>query len=365
MLSRESFGIYGDAAWKEREKARKRREYTIQAVLILILVGFLAAVSMNVADNLAERHINSGFAFLGNPAGFDIGEALIPFTNTDHMSRAFLVGMLNTIKVSAVSIIAATVLGVVVGLMRLSRHPMLRFLGTAHVEFYRNIPLLVLLLAVYLAVTEPLMGGWAMWIAAGAGAACGFASAFFARRRMTGLMANTTGIAVFAGGFIVAWVLCGVVSGWDHPVQTRFALRGGSQISPEFLALSLGLTLFTAASIAEIVRAGVLAVKAGQWDAGLALGMTMTETVSYVIFPQSMRLVIPPLASQYMNLTKNSSLAVMVGYPDLVNIGNTVINVSAQALEVICIIMAVYLTLNLVISVVMNALNARIMRAPQ
>lgn len=190
MLSRESFGIYGDAAWKEREKARKRREYTIQAVLILILVGFLAAVSMNVADNLAERHINSGFAFLGNPAGFDIGEALIPFTNTDHMSRAFLVGMLNTIKVSAVSIIAATVLGVVVGLMRLSRHPMLRFLGTAHVEFYRNIPLLVLLLAVYLAVTEllpagrtalhvgdwvflsksglqyasPLMGGWAMWI---------------------------------------------------------------------------------------------------------------------------------------------------------------------------------------------------------
>ena len=391
MLSRESFGIYGDAAWKEREKARKRREYTIQAVLILILVGFLAAVSMNVADNLAERHINSGFAFLGNPAGFDIGEALIPVTNTDHMSRAFLVGMLNTIKVSAVSIIAATVLGVVVGLMRLSRHPMLRFLGTAHVEFYRNIPLLVLLLAVYLAVTEllpagrtalhvgdwvflsksglqyasPLMGGWAMWIAAGAGAACGFASAFFARRRMTGLMANTTGIAVFAGVFIVAWVLCGVVSGWDHPVQTRFALRGGSQISPEFLALSLGLTLFTSASIAEIVRAGVLAVKAGQWDAGLALGMTMTETVSYVIFPQSMRLVIPPLASQYMNLTKNSSLAVMVGYPDLVNIGNTVINVSAQALEVICIIMAVYLTLNLVISVVMNALNARIMRAPQ
>ena len=129
--------------------------------------------------------------------------------------------------------------------------------------------------------------------------------------------------------------------------------------------MSLGLTLFTSASIAEIVRAGVLAVKAGQWDAGLALGMTMTETVSYVIFPQSMRLVIPPLASQYMNLTKNSSLAVLVGYPDLVNIGNTVINVSAQALEVICIIMAVYLTLNLVISVVMNALNARIMRAPQ
>lgn len=391
MLSRDSFGIYGDAAWKEREKARKRREYTIQAVLILILVGFLAAVSMNVADNLAERHINSGFAFLDNPAGFDIGEALIPFTNTDHMSRAFLVGILNTIKVSVVSIIAATVLGVIVGLMRLSRHPMLRFLGTAHVEVYRNIPLLVLLLAVYLGVTEllpagrtalhmgdwiylskgglqyasPVIGSWAMLIASGVGAVCGLAAVFIAKRRMTGLMANTTGIAVFAGVSIVSWIICGIVFGWDHPVQTRFALKGGSQISPEFLALSLGLTLFTSAAIAEIVRAGVLAVQPEQWNAGLALGMTMTETVSYVIFPQSMRLVIPPLASQYMNLTKNSSLAVMVGYPDLVNIGNTVINVSAQALEVICIIMAVYLTLNLVISVLMNAFNARIMRAPQ
>lgn len=391
MLSRDSFGIYGDAAWKEREKARKRREYTIQAVLILILVGFLAAVSMNVADNLAERHINSGFAFLDNPAGFDIGEALIPFTNTDHMFRAFLVGILNTIKVSVVSIIAATVLGVIVGLMRLSRHPMLRFLGTAHVEVYRNIPLLVLLLAVYLGVTEllpagrtalhmgdwiylskgglqyasPVIGSWAMLTASGVGAVCGLAAVFIAKRRMTGLMANTTGIAVFAGVFIVSWIICGIVFGWDHPVQTRFALKGGSQISPEFLALSLGLTLFTSAAIAEIVRAGVLAVQPEQWNAGLALGMTMTETVSYVIFPQSMRLVIPPLASQYMNLTKNSSLAVMVGYPDLVNIGNTVINVSAQALEVICIIMAVYLTLNLVISVLMNAFNARIMRAPQ
>ena len=169
----------------------------------------------------------------------------------------------------------------------------------------------------------------------------------------------------FAGVSIVSWIICGIVFGWDHPVQTRFALKGGSQISPEFLALSLGLTLFTSAAIAEIVRAGVLAVQPEQWNAGLALGMTMTETVSYVIFPQSMRLVIPPLSSQYMNLTKNSSLAVMVGYPDLVNIGNTVINVSAQALEVICIIMAVYLTLNLVISVLMNAFNARIMRAPQ
>lgn len=391
MLSRESFGIYGDDAWKERERARKRREYAVQALLVLLLVAFLAAIAMNVSDNLAARHIHSGFAFLDNPAGFDIGEALIPFTSADHMGRAFLVGVLNTIKVSFVSIIAATVLGVVVGLMRLSRHPLVRFLGTAHVEVYRNIPLLVLLLAVYLVVTEllptgrsalhvgswlflskaglqfscPMMGLWALVVAAVVGLVLGLGTAWVCQRKMTGLMANLTGIAVFAVAFAVSWVLCGVLSGWEHPVQTRFALQGGAQVSPEFLALSLGLTMFTSAAIAEIVRAGVLAVKPEQWNAGLALGMTLTETVSYVIFPQSMRLVIPPLASQFMNLTKNSSLAVMVGYPDLVNIGNTAINVSAQALEVICIIMCVYLLLNLIISVLMNRLNARIMRAPQ
>lgn len=391
MLSRDSFGIFGDDAWKERERARKRREYTVQAVLLLLLVAWLAAVAMNVSDNLEVRHIHSGFGFLNNPAGFDIGEALIPFTSADHMGRAFMVGLLNTIKVSIVSIIAATVLGCVVGLMRLSRHPMLRLLGTAHVEVYRNIPLLVLLLAVYLAVTEllpagrmalhvgnwvylskaglqfayPTMGSLSLLVALGCGAIVGLLTAMVAKRRMTGLMANLSGVAAFAVVFVVSWVACGIVGGWEHPVQTRFALRGGGQLSPEFLALSLGLTLFTSAAIAEIVRAGVLAVKADQWNAGLALGMTMTETISYVIFPQSMRLVVPPLASQFMNLTKNSSLAVMVGYPDLVNIGNTVINVSAQALEVICIIMGVYLVLNLVISVIMNGLNARIMRAPQ
>ena len=391
MLSRESFGIFGDEAWQERERVRRRKEYTVQALLILLLVAFLAGVAMNVSDNLAERHIHSGFAFLNNPAGFDIGEALVPFTSADHMGRAFLVGILNTIKVSFVSIIAATVLGVVVGLMRLSRHPLVRFLGTAHVEVYRNIPLLVLLLAFYLVVTEllpsgrsalhigswlflsksglqfacPIIGWWALVISSIVGLILGIGTAWVSQRCMTGLMANLTGITMFAVSFGLSWMLCGVLTGWEYPVQTRFSLQGGEQISPEFLALSLGLTMFTSAAIAEIVRAGVLAVRSEQWNAGLALGMTLTETVSYVIFPQSMRLVIPPLSSQFMNLTKNSSLAVMVGYPDLVNIGNTAINVSAQALEVICIIMCVYLLLNLIISVLMNRLNARIMRAPQ
>lgn len=391
MFSREYFGAVGDQAWRERERARKRREYTLQAVLMFLLVLLLAAATMNVADNLAARHIHSGFAFLSGPAGFDIGEALLPFTSADHMSRAFLVGILNTIKVSVLAILASTVLGVIVGLMRLSKHPMLQFLGAAHVEVYRNIPLLVLLLAVYLAVTELLpagraalhAGNWIFLSKAGLqyavpvwgwGATVGAAvlamtaavvASVVARRYMTGLLANLTALGVFCVAFIVLWLLCGALGGWEHPVQTRFSLKGGAQLSPEFLALFLGLTLFTSAAIAEIVRAGVLAVRPEQWNAGLALGLTMGETVSYVIFPQSMRLAVPPLASQYMNLTKNSSLAVMVGYPDLVNIGNTAINVSAQALEVICIIMSVYLVLNLVISVIMNRINARIMRAPQ
>ncbi len=391
MLSKNSFGIEGDDAWRERQAAKRRRDYTIQAVLVLTLFALLAAAVMNISDNLAERHIRSGFAFIFNPSGFDIGEAAFPFTSADPAWQGFLVGMINTVKVSFFAIISATLLGVAVGLMRLSRHPMLKFLGAAHVEVYRNIPLLVMLLAVYLSVTELLpsahgalhIGNWVylsksglqfaepvhFWAATFTSLAVAALGGWLVRRlctkRLTNLIASLWGLAAFAVLLVCSWCIFGAVDGWAHPEQTRFALRGGGQLTPEFLSLWLGLTLFTSASIAEIIRAGVLAVRPQQWDAGLALGLTRAETVSYVIFPQSMRLVVPPLASQFMNLTKNSSLAVVVGYPDLVNIGNTTINVSAQALEVICIIMLVYLTLNLITSVLMNALNARVMRAPQ
>ena len=224
------------------------------------------------------------------------------------------------------------------------------------------------------------LGGWALLSKAGlqvavpkqallsltaaglAGILTLFLVRLYALRNMTGLMANLTGVL---GGFamgIVVWLLFGWLSGWSKPVIEGFSIEGGAALSPEFLALWLGLTLFTSASIAEIVRAGVIAVPPGQWNAGLALGMTRIQTVSYVIFPQSMKLAVPPLASQYMNLTKNSSLAVVIGYPDLVAIGNSTINITGQALEVILLIMAVYLTINLVISVLMNALNARVTR---
>ena len=391
MLTIQSMSEQGDDAWRGRQAAKKRREYTIQAVLLLVLCAIVAAAVMNVSDNLAERHIRSGFSFVFSSTGFDIGESMIPFASQDPMWKGFLVGMLNTIKVSLYAIVTATILGVIVGLMRLSRHPLLRFLGVAHVEVYRNIPLLVLLLAVYLLVTEllpgarsalhigdwvylsksglqyavPAFSGTAIWLALGGATLSAFVSYRYVRAKTTDLVASLWALVSFAVVACLIWLLVGTLGGWIHPEQTRFALRGGGQITPEFLSLWIGLTLFTSAAIAEIVRAGVLAVRPQQWAAGFALGLTRAETISYVIFPQSMRLVIPPLSSQFMNLTKNSSLAVVVGYPDLVSIGNTTINVSAQALEVICIIMMVYLSLNLIISLVMNMFNRRVMQAPQ
>lgn len=380
----------GDAAWRRREESRKRREYTLQALLLLMLVALVAAIALNVSENLEAKHIRSGFDFLSSAAGFDVGEKAFAFSSTDALWKAFVLGLINTIRVSICAIVSATVLGVVVGVMQLSRHPVLRFLGAAHVEAYRNIPLLVLLLAIYLVVTELLPGvreawslgsaaylsktgllfavpawGHAFWASLAAAAASAVVVARLAMRRFTWVGAALSGLAVFVVVGAVVWAGCGFAFGWDAPVKTRFSMRGGAALSPEFLALWLGLTLFTSASIAEIVRAGVLAVRPGQWNAGAALGLTRSQTLSYVVLPQSLRLAVPPMASQYMNLTKNSSLAVMVGYPDVVNVGNTAINVTAQALEVIALIMAVYLVVNLVISILMNGLNALVMRAPQ
>lgn len=378
--------MMGDDAWRSRERARRMREWAIQGLVLLIVVVLGWVLYHNVEGNLAAKHIQSGFGFLMNRAGFEISDQMIPYTAADPFWKAFLVGLLNTLKVSALTIITATALGVVVGLMRLSRNPMIRFLGAAHVEVYRNTPLLVLLLALYLVVTELLpgvrealhIGQWiylsktgflfsvpqASSTAALTGLAAGVVGAAAAYRllspRWTNLVAGFAAIAVFAVLFFAGWSLVGSFSGWNHPTATRFAMRGGVQITPEFLTLWVGLTLFTSASMAEIVRAGVESVRRGQWDAANALGLTHAQTVSFVIFPQALRLMVPPVASQYMSLTKNSSLAVMVGYSDLVNVGTTTLNITGQALEVILIIMAVYLTVNLVISVVMNAFNARI-----
>lgn len=383
--------VVGDEAFRRRESARRRVQWTIQAAVVVLLAAFFWALANNVGTNLEERNIRSGFSFLQGAAGFDIGEALIPFTSTDTVLKAFANGVLNTVRVALCAIASALVLGVVVGLMRLAEHPILRFLGTAHVEFYRNIPLIIQLFAVYMIITELLpmsteplhMGSWALLSKAGLqvavpnqtalsflfSAVAGILTALLVReiwrRRVTDLVAALAGLGAGVVIGLIVWVICGLVTGWDKPHVEGFAINGGAALSPEFLALWLGLTMFTSAAIAEIVRAGVLAVSKGQWNAGAALGLTKVQVISYIIFPQSMRLAIPPLTSQFMNLTKNSSLAVVIGYPDLVAVGNSTINVTGQALEAIVIIMAVYLVLNLIISLVMNGLNARVMRAPR
>lgn len=379
---------HGDAAWQKRETYRKRKAFFWQSLIITVIVILFGSFVFNISENLAARNIHSGFAFLHEQAGFEIGESLISFSSTEAYFKAFLVGLLNTIRVSVVSVITATVLGVIVGLMRLSKHPLLRFLGAAHVEFYRNIPLIVQLLLIYLIITELLpdsmeaihFGSWALISKAGFqfsvpianSSACGLAAlaailvAWISRRRFlkiyTGLISSVLGGAVGLLVGAVVWLCFGIVTGWSKPELQGFAIEGGASLSPEFLALWIGLTFFTSSAIAEIIRAGVLAVPKGQWNAAEALGMTRLETISYVIFPQALKLAIPPLASQYMNLTKNSSLAVVVGYPDLVSIGNSTINLNGQALEVIVIIMSVYLFLNLVISVLMNGLNKVVTR---
>lgn len=381
----------GDDSYQAREAHRRRREWFWQAIIFVLFAVLCYVFGQNIHDNLQARDIRSGFAFLSDRASFEIGESLIAVNSNDSFGRMFVAGMLNTVRVAIFSIVTATVLGVIVGLMRLSKHPLVRFLGVAHVEFYRNIPLLIQLFAIYLVITEflpdsfdPLtLGSWLMISKAGLqfavpnnlsmanGTAFALAIVTFlgARRyfisRITSLMATLSALVASVLTAVVVWILFGLLGGWSHPQMEGFMVVGGAGATPEFLTLWIGLTTFTSASIAEIVRAGILAVPKNQWRAAEALGMTNLQTISYVILPQSLRLVIPPLASQFMNLTKNSSLAVIIGYPDIVSVGNTSIVIMGQALEAILMIMMVYLFLNLIIAVIMNAMNSRVIAAPK
>ncbi len=380
----------GDDAWRARQRARRLRELMLQGAMALIVIAVIAVLAHNMAANLQARQIRSGFGFLQDPAGFNIGELLFDFSARDSYLRAFAVGMANTLRVSLAGIVLASVLGVTVGIMRLSHHALVAWLGSAFVEVFRNTPLLVLLLAIYLLITELLpdssaalaiegvallskqglqyavpTNGWTAMAAAVVAAAVAGLAGFLAARRWLTVGAGLVGLVTAAVAAALAWFAGGAIDGWSRPAVDGFLISGGAALTPEFLALWLGLSLFTSAFIAELVRAGVLAVPTGQWNAALALGLTRRQALAGVVLPQAMRLTVPPLASQYMNLIKNSSLAVVIGYPDLVSIANTSINQNGQALEVIVIIMAVYLSLNLVVAVVMGAVNARVTRAPR
>ena len=309
----------------------KKREiaYQVAAVAaVLFAIGYLVS---NTLTNLEVRRIASGFGFLGREAGFEIGESFfLRYGAADSYLRALVVGLVNTLAVAAIGIVLATGLGTAIGLFRLSGNLLLRTISTAYVEFVRNVPLLVQLFFWYAMITETLP------------------IAREALEPLPGVFLSNRGIyfPTFSG----------------TPVLQGFNFTGGAALTPEFAALLLGLATYTAGFIAEIVRAGVLAVGRGQWEAAQAVGLTRPQALRHVVLPQALRVIVPPMTSQYLDLTKNSSLAVAIGYPDLVSIANTTINQTGQAIEGIAIIMLVYLTISLTISAFMNWYNARVLR---
>ncbi len=309
--------------------SEKGRRVAYQAAAVAALAAAIWFLISNTAANLAERRIAGGFGFLDREAGFEIGESFVlRYDAGPTYLQALAVGLVNTLTVSAIGIVLASALGAAIGLMRLSRTSLARGLGAGYVEFLRNVPLLVQLFFWYALITDALPGPRE------------------ALEPLPHVFLSNRGI--FLPSF------SGV------PALQGFNFAGGIAISPEFGALLIGLSVYTAAFIAEIVRAGVLAVPRGQVEAGLALGLGQARLLGKIVFPQALRVIIPPLASQYLNLVKNSSLAVAIGYPDLVSIANTTMNQTGQAVEGVAIIMAVYLTISLAISAAMNWYNARI-----
>ncbi|MBC7804278.1 MAG: ABC transporter permease subunit [Candidatus Parcubacteria bacterium] len=306
-----------------------KKGWIYQAALLAaagLVVWFFA---YNTAQNLETRKIASGFAFLWREAGFEIGETgAIAFSAADTYLRALGIGLWNTFRVAAIGVVLATLLGTLVGLARLSPNWLLAKLASGYVEVIRNVPLLVQLFFWYAVITE--------YMPDPGDALQPLANVFLSNR---GIVFPTP---------------------WSTPVLEGFNFMGGAALSPEFAALLVGLVSYTAAFIGEIVRAGVLSVGRGQVDAAFSMGLTRRRALRFVVLPQALRLIVPPLTSQYLNLAKNSSLAVAIGYPDLVSIANTTMNQTGQAIEGVAIIMAVFLTISLSISAFMNWYNRRV-----
>ena len=361
-----------------------------QALLLAAVLGTGWWLVDNAQRNMAARGLQFGFGFLSRSAGIPIGESLIAYTPQDSYALALAVGITNTLRVAVVGIVLATILGVALGLARLSSNPLLRVLTGGYIEVIRNTPLvlqlvfwqaLVLQLPSVRMALNPLPGvflsqrgvkipallaepalGW--FLAALLVALLGWWLLHRrerARQMATGARRPTLlpGLALLFGLPAAAIALAGAPR-MEWPELTGFNFEGGLVLSPEFFALLIGLVLYTAAFIAEIVRSGIQAVAKGQWEAARALGLAPGRIMRLVILPQAMRVIIPPLTSQYLNLTKNSSLAIVIGYPDLVSVANTSINQTGQAVEVIALFMAVYLIISLTTSLAMNAYNSAI-----
>ncbi len=333
--SRRSAGTAGSSKLTWSLNQPRVRSIVYQA-LLAAAVGLAAWYFVsNAMENLMARRIASGFGFLSREAGFEIGETtLLSYNAGDTYLRALAVGLFNTFRVATLAIIFSTILGALIGLARLSHNWLVAKLAAGYIEGIRNVPLVVQLFFWYAVITESLP--------APADALNPLPSVFLSNR-----------------GFAFPILASVVPIEMDSPQLHGFNFSGGGLLSPEFAALFLGLTLYTAAFIAEIVRAGILAVDPGQFEAACSLGLNQRQVMRFVILPQALRVIVPPVTSQYLNCTKNSSLAVAIGYPDLVSIANTTINQTGQAIEGIAIIMLVYLTISLAISCFMNWYNRR------
>jgi general L-amino acid transport system permease protein len=366
------------------------RSVVFQVVLCVLVAAVIGLLVWAAAQNLARAKVASGFDFWGITAGFDISQTLIDYSsNTSTYGRAFWVGLLNTLLVAAIGVVLATAVGFGIGIARLSTNWLVAHLAAGYVQLVRNVPLLLQLLFWYNAVLKalpdfrdsirlpgggylnnrglflpsPELGGngYIMLVVLAVGLAGAVALAVLARRwRLDGKLAAGVGLAWVLGLAVLAYMASGASLTFVYPEMSRFNLRGGMEVLPELVALVIGLVIYTGAFIAESVRAGILAVPKGQMEAAYALGLPRMLTLRLVIVPQAMRVIIPPLTNQYLNLTKNSSLAVAIGYPDLVQIfTGTVLNQTGQAVEIVAITMAVYLAISLVTSFLMNIYNAR------
>jgi general L-amino acid transport system permease protein len=374
--------------WSWRSQAFRGVVYQIVAIaLIALAVWWLAS---NTLENMRVRGIQSGFGFLFGPAGFDIGEMVIRYDALDPYWKAFLVGLLNTLRVAIIGIVLTTVLGTLIGIGRFSRNAIVRSLCYGYVELFRNVPVLLQLLMWYLLFTELLpdpqdpvsaagmfflskggfafptpVWGWGQGLAL-IGAVIGLFGARYYRRKamrrfeQTGVPPRllTPTVALVLGCAFAGWIAGGAPTAWNMP-KFDGLIEGGGTVTPEFLAVLIGLTLYTAAFVAEVVRAGIASVPHGQTEASSSLGLSRGQSMRLVILPQALRVIIPPMTNQYLNLTKNSSLAVAIGYPDVVSIANTALNQTGRAVECIAIIMLVYLTTSLTTSFFMNWYNKR------
>jgi general L-amino acid transport system permease protein len=384
------------AAPKQRMKLSwsdpKFRNIVWQVLIVGVLVAIVAYLVHNTNKNLMARHIATGFAYLGRTAGIPIGEHSIsydPSINT--YGDALIIGIINTLRVAVVGIVLTTILGTLIGIARLSKNWLLSRLAALYVEVLRDIPVLLQLFFWYAIMqtlpsvrnaANPMPGvffsnrgikiplfdwepahSWALAaFLIGLIGTIAYSSVASKRQAETGVRPRVwpAAIGLLIVFPLIVWAALGAPFHLDLPIKGGFNFRGGGTISPEYMALLLGLTIYTAAYIAEIVRSGIQAVPQGQWEAAGALGLRPGGMLRLIVLPQAMRVVIPPMTSQFLNLTKNSSLAVAIGYQDVVSIDQTELNQTGQAIEGIALLMAVFLTISLSISLFMNWYNSRI-----